>query len=219
MSEPNDTDILMNGEEWFAKNRGILINVILVILIGVVGWNWIENKSSASSIEAESALVNALSSDSTNLVEVARLLGGVHTQYQGEPVAERALILSGKTSVDAGDYQNAKTRFESYLSNYGEAGKWVNEAKLGRALCLESEGDAAGAIAVYRTLTNNNSNILIKNRASALLEAAQTTLEPLPSRPEPVEEPAVPAAGASTVPATPSIEATPATPPAVPEPK
>ena len=37
MSEPNDTDILMNGEEWFAKNRGILINVILVILIGVVG--------------------------------------------------------------------------------------------------------------------------------------------------------------------------------------
>ena len=74
MSEPNDTDILMNGEEWFAKNRGILINVTLVILIGVVGWNWIENKSSASSIEAESALVNALSSDSTNLVEVARLL-------------------------------------------------------------------------------------------------------------------------------------------------
>ena len=52
MSEPNDTDILMNGEEWFAKNRGILINVTLVILIGVVGWNWIENKSSASSIEA-----------------------------------------------------------------------------------------------------------------------------------------------------------------------
>ena len=152
MSEPNDTDILMNGEEWFAKNRGMLINITLVILIGVVGWNWVENSSSASSVEAESALVNVLSSDNTNLVDVARLLGGVHTQYKDEPVAERALILSAKTSVDAGDYQNAKTRFESYLSNYGEAGKWVNEAKLGKAICLEFEGDLAKAIAICDSL-------------------------------------------------------------------
>ena len=85
MSEPNDTDILMNGEEWFAKNRGKLINITLVILIGVVGWNWVENSSSVSSVEAESALVNVLSSDNTNLVEVARLLNGVHESYKNEP--------------------------------------------------------------------------------------------------------------------------------------
>ena len=219
MSEPNDTDILMNGEEWFAKNRGMLINITLVILIGVVGWNWFENKSAASSSEAESALVNVLSSNNTNLVEVARLLSGVHTQYKNEPVAERALILSAKTSVDAGDYQNAKTRFESYLSNYGEAGKWVNEAKLGKAICLEVESDAAKAISIYQTLTNPSPNSVIQNRASALLKAAQTTLEPLPSRPEPVEEPAPPAAGTPAIPAIPSVEVPPVTPPAVPEPK
>ena len=219
MSEPNDTDILMNGEEWFAKNRGMLINITLVILIGVVGWNWVENSSSASSVEAESALVNVLSSDNTNLVDVARLLGGVHTKYKDEPVAERALILSAKTSVDAGDYQNAKARFESYLSNYGEAGKWVNEAKLGKAICLEVEGDVAKAMAIYQTLTNPSPNSAIQNRASALLKAAQTTLEPLPSRPEPVEEPAPPAAGTPAIPAIPSVEVPPVTPPAVPEPK
>ena len=218
MSEPNDTDILMNGEEWFAKNRGMLINVTLVILIGVVGWNWFENKSSASSSEAESALVNVLSSNNTNLVEVARLLSGVHTQYKNEPVAERALILSAKTSVDAGDYQNAKTRFESYLSNYG-AGKWVNEAKLGKAICLEVEDDAAKAIAIYQTLTNPSPNSTIQNRALALLKAAQTTIDPLPSRPEPVKEPAPPAAGTPAIPAIPSVEVPPVTPPAVPEPK
>ena len=216
MSEQNDTDILMNGEEWFAKNRGMLINVTLVILIGVVGWNWFENKNSASSSEAESALVNVLTSNNTNLVEVARLLSGVHTQYKDEPVAERALILSAKTSVDAGDYQNAKTRFESYLSNYGEAGKWVNEAKLGKAICLEVEGDVAKAIAIYQTLTNPSPNSAIQNRALALLEAAQTTLESLPSRPEPVEEPVPPAAGTPAIPAIPSVEVPPVTPPAVP---
>lgn len=218
MSEPNDTDILMNGEEWFAKNRGMLINVTLVILIGVVGWNWFENKSSASSSEAESALVNVLSSNNTNLVEVARLLSGVYTQYKDEPVAERALILSAKTSVDAGDYQNAKTRFESYLSNYG-AGKWVNEAKLGKAICLEVEDDAAKAIAIYQTLTNPSPNSAIQNRALALLKAAQTTIDPLPSRPEPVKEPASPGAGTPAIPAIPSVEVPPVTPPAVPEPK
>ncbi len=218
MSEPNDTDILMNGEEWFAKNRGMLINVTLVILIGVVGWNWFENKSSASSSEAESALVNVLSSNNTNLVEVARLLSGVYTQYKDEPVAERALILSAKTSVDAGDYQNAKTRFESYLSNYG-AGKWVNEAKLGKAICLEVEDDAAKAIAIYQTLTNPSPNSAIQNRALALLKAAQTTIDPLPSRPEAVKEPAPPAAGTPAIPAIPSVEVPPVTPPAVPEPK
>ena len=100
---------------------------------------------------------------------------------------------------------------------YKDGGKWIDEAKLGQALCQEAVGENA-AIAAYQKLTNSP-NTVIKVRASALLEAAQTTLEPLPSRPEPVEEPAVPAAGASTVPATPSIEATPATPPEIPEPK
>ena len=75
----------------------------------------------------------------------------------------------------------------------------------------EAVGENAPAIAAYQELINSP-NTVIKDRASALLEAIQTTLEPLPSRPDPVEESAVPTVGASTVPATPSIEATPATP-------
>jgi len=217
MSEQNDTDILMNGEEWFAKNRGMLINITLVILIGVVGWNWVENSSSESSSAAESALVNALSSDSTNLVEVARLLSGVHIDFKGEPVAERALILSANTSIEAGDYQNAKTRFASYLSEYGVNGNWASEAELGQALCQESEGDTARAITGYQNLTNSK-NVAIKARALALLESSQKLLEPLPSRPEPVEAPVVPA-GDAVVPLEPSVEANQATPPALPEPK
>ena len=67
----------------------------------------------------------------------------------------------------------------------------------------------ASAIAAYQELTNSP-NTVIKVRASALLEAP-TTLEPLPSRPDPVEESAVPDLGHLQVPATPSIEATPAT--------
>ena len=173
MSEPNDTDILMNGEEWFAKNRGMLINITLVILIGVVGWNWVENSSSASSVEAESALVNMLSSDNTNLVEVARLLNGVHESYKNEPVAERALILSANTSVEAGDYQNAKARFSSYLVAYKDGGKWIDEAKLGQALCQEAVGENAPAIAAYQELSNSP-NTVIKAVSYTHLRAHET---------------------------------------------
>ena len=159
MSEPNDTDILMNGEEWFAKNRGMLINITLVILIGVVGWNWFENSSSASSVEAESALVNVLSSDNTNLVEVARLLNGVHESYKNEPVAERALILSANTSVEAGDYQNAKARFSSYLVAYKDGGKWIDEAELGQALCQKPAKTPVQSLPIRVT---NSPNTVIK---------------------------------------------------------
>ena len=71
MSESNETDILMNGEEWFAKNWSKLVNITLVILITVVAVSWWNNKESASSSEAESALVNALSSGNSNLTEEA----------------------------------------------------------------------------------------------------------------------------------------------------
>lgn len=223
MSESNETDILMNGEEWFAKNWIKLVNITLVILITVVAVSWWNNKESASSSEAESALVNALSSGNTNLTDVALSLKGVHAMYEGEPVAERALILSAKTSLEAGDYDNAQNRFVLYLSEF-PAGKWVDEAKLGRAVCEEAKGDTSAAIKIYQSLTNStpSKSKTIQVRATALLEAAQTNLDPLTSRPEPVIEPEVatpevPIPGAAVEVPEPSGEAPPA--PVVPDDK
>ena len=205
MSEPNETDILMNGEEWFAKNRGMLINITLVILVVVVGMSWMNNNKSASSSKAESDLVKALSLNSTNLNDVASRLNDVHANNKGEPVAQRALILSAKTSLDAGNIKNAKARFSTYLTDYAD-GNWVDEAKLGEALCWEADGDVDKAIATYQSLTdeaNEKVSDTIRNRAAALLEAAQTELDPLPSRPEPVVEPETPPTGVISEPAKP----------------
>ena len=221
MSQSNETDILMNGEEWFAKNWNKLVNITLVILITVVAVSLWNNKESASSSEAESALVNALSSGNTNLTDVALSLKGVHGMYKGEPVAERALILSAKTSLEAGNYDNAQNRFVLYLSEF-PAGKWVDEAKLGRAVCNEAKGDANEAIKIYQSLTNSMPSKTIQARATALLEAAQTNLDPLPSRPKPVVEtevnlPEVPIPGAAVEVPKPSGVAPPG--PAVPDDK
>ena len=40
MSETSDSDILMNGEEWFAKNWRLLLNSALMILVCVAGYIW-----------------------------------------------------------------------------------------------------------------------------------------------------------------------------------
>ena len=122
----------------------------------------------------------------------------MHTQYKGEPVAERALILSANTSLEAGDYQNAQTRFAAYLSEYADGGNWIDEARLGQAVSQEAQGKSGEAQTEYQKLTNNH-NAVIKARAVALLEAAKTELAPLPSRPEPVVEPQTPS-GDATVP-------------------
>lgn len=182
MSETSDSDILMNGEEWFAKNWRLLLNGALVILVGVAGYNWLISSGAQSASAAEKNLHGVISSNTTNLVQMALELNGVHMTYPESSVGQRALILSANISLQEGDYETAKKRFESYLSKYSKDGDWLLEAKLGQGICMEAEGDASNAVKVFQSLTNSNI-ASIKQRAAALLNAADIDLEPLPSRP------------------------------------
>ena len=107
------------------------------------------------------------------------------------PLIHRALILSANIALQEGEYEDAKKRFESYLSEYETDGNWLTEAKIGQAICKEAEGDVKSAINVYQSLTNSISSS-IQQRTIALLESAKVDLDPLPSRPEPVKEPEKP---------------------------
>ena len=187
MSETSDSDILMNGEEWFAKNWRLLLNSALMILVGVAGYNWWINSGAESASAAEEELHSAISSNTTNLLEMALELNGVHVKYPENTVGERALILSANIALQEGEYETAKIRFESYLFKYETDGDWLSEAELGQAICKEAEGDVKNAVEVYQSLTNSI-NSSIKRRTIALLDSAKVDLDPLPSRPEPVKE-------------------------------
>ena len=201
MSESSEPDIMYNGAEWFDQNKGKLLNGALAVILGVGGYQWFNMSQANSRVASESALFAVQNLDSPNLVEFAEAYAKVSTDQAGESVAERALILSARTWLEAGNYENAQAAFESYLGKHAN-GNWTNEAKLGQAICQEAMGDGAAAIITYQSLTNNPSVIVnIKNRATALLEAAQTELEPLVVKPKPVPvlqpeapKPAVPAA-------------------------
>ncbi len=187
MSETSDSDILMNGEEWFARNWRLLLNSALMILVGVAGYNWWINSGAESASAAEEELHSAISSNTTNLLEMALELNGVHIKYPENTVGQRALILSANIALQEGEYGTAKKRFESYFSIYETDGDWLSEAELGQAICKEAEGDIKSAIDVYQRLTNSISSS-IQQRTIALLESAKVDLDPLPSRPEPVKE-------------------------------
>ena len=186
MSETGDSDILMNGEEWFAKNWRLLLNAALVILVIVAVYNWMISSGAESASAAEKDLHGVISSNTTNLLQMALELNGVHMKYSDNSVGERALILSANIALQEGEYDTAKNRFESYLSKYKSVGDWLEEASLGQAICKETEGDAADAIKKYQILTNSTV-ASIRQRSASLLEAAKVELAGLPSRPIPAK--------------------------------
>jgi outer membrane protein assembly factor BamD (BamD/ComL family) len=125
---------------------------------------------------AERALFAVQNEGLTNLVEIAEAYARVSTDQAGEPVAERALILSAKTWLEAANYDKAQAAFENYLDHYAN-GHWSNEAKLGQAICKEAKGETETAISDYKSLINSTDKA-VQSRATALLEAAQTKLDP-----------------------------------------
>ena len=208
MSESSEPDIMYHGAEWFDQNKGRLLNGALAVILVVGGYQWFNKSQADSRVASESALFAVQNLDSTNLVEFAEAYAKVSTDQAGEPVAERALILSARTWLEAADYEKAQAAFDSYLREHAN-GDWANEAKLGQAICQEAMGDAAAAIITYQSLTDNTNVIInIKNRATALLEAAQTKLEPLVAKPKPVPLPQTEATKLA-VPAVPPTSAAP----------
>ena len=206
MSESSEPDILFHGAEWFDQNKGKLLNGALVVILAVGAYLWFTNNQAASSAASESALFAVQNEGLTNLVEIAGAYSGVSNEQAGKPVAERALILSARTWLEAADYDKAQAAFESYLGKH-ENGNWVNEAELGQAICQEVKGDVAAAIRTYQSLTNNP-DVAVQSRATALLEAAQTKLEPLVAKPKPAPV-LQPVAPKPTPPAAPPASAAP----------
>ncbi|MDP6914070.1 MAG: tetratricopeptide repeat protein [Verrucomicrobiota bacterium] len=187
MSESNEPDIMYHGAEWFEENKGKLLYGALAVIIAAVGIQFSLKNSAQTKAASESALFDVQNRDATNLEDIAEAYGTVSIDQAGKPVAQRALILSAKTWLEAADYDKAQSAFKRYLADHAD-GFWVDEAKLGQAICQEANGDEADAIMTYQSLTNSASAV-IQNRAAALLEAAQIKLGPLVAKPKPAPVP------------------------------
>ena len=164
MSESNEPDIMYHGAEWFEKNKGKLLYGALAVIIAAGGIQFYWKNTAQTKAASESALFAIQYRDATNLEDIAGAYGTVSTDQAGKPVAERALILSAKTWLEAADYDKAQAAFKSYLDQHAD-GFWADEAKLGQAICQEANGDEANAKSTYQSLTN--STVTVEQLATA----------------------------------------------------
>ena len=206
MSESNEPDIMYHGAEWFEKNKGKLLYGALAVIIAAGGIQFYRKDKAQTEAASESALFAVQNLDATNLEDIAGAYEAVSIDQAGKPVAERALILSAKTWLEAADYDKAQAAFKSYLDQHAD-GYWEDEATLGQAICQEANDAEADAIRTYQSLTNSASAV-IQSRAAALLEAAQTKFEPLVAKPKPAPV-LQPVAPKPTPPAAPPAPAAP----------
>jgi len=187
MSESSEPDIMYHGAEWFEQNKGKLFSGALAVIIGVGAYLWLNKNEAEMRAASESALFAVQNLDATNLVEIAGAYEKVSAGQAGKSVAQRALILSAKTWLEEANYEKAQASFKSYLEQHVD-GFWADEATLGHAICQEATDAEADVISTYQSLTNS-ANAIVKDRATSLLEAAQTRLDPLVAKPKPVPLP------------------------------
>ncbi len=119
MSESNEPDIMYHGAEWFEKNKGKLLYGALAVIIAAGGIQFYWKNTAQTKAASESALFAIQYRDATNLEDIAGAYGTVSTDQAGKPVAERALILSAKTWLEAADYDKAQAAFKSLASLMG----------------------------------------------------------------------------------------------------
>ncbi len=196
---------MYHGAEWFEQNKGKLFSGALAVIIGVGAYLWLNKNEAETRAASESALFAVQNLDATNLEEIAGAYEKVSAGQAGKPAAERALILSAKTWLEAADYDKAQAAFKSYRAEHPN-GFWADEAKLGQAVCLEATDAEADVISTYQSLTNS-AKAIIKDRATSLLEAAQTKLDPLVAKPKPTPLPPAEVAKPATPVAPPAIAA------------
>jgi len=187
MSDSNESDIMYHGAEWFEENKSKLLYGAVAVILAAGGIQFYKSDMAQTKADSESALFAVQNSDTTNLVEIAEAYANVSTDQAGKPVAERALILSAKTWLEAANYEKAQSSFKSYLAQHAN-GFWADEAKLGHAICQEATDVEADVISTYQSLTNS-AKALIKDRATSLLEATQIKLDPLVEKPKPAPVP------------------------------
>ena len=108
---------MYHGAEWFEQNKGKLFSGALAVIIGVGAYLWLNKNEAEMRAASESALFAVQNLDATNLVEIAGAYEKVSAGQAGKPVAERALILSAKTWLEAADYDKAQAHSKATVTN------------------------------------------------------------------------------------------------------
>ena len=137
---------------WAHANRKRLIVISTVVLIvgaGIGIYNWSKsNREAQANEELSNIKLPASAEESTNAVAAEPYLK-VAADFPGTSGGARGLLIGGGFLFDAGKYQEARQRFEQFLSEYGDY-PLADQALLGVAASYEAERNLTEAASRYR---------------------------------------------------------------------
>ncbi len=154
-SEATESNWEIAFNTWLVVNQRRLLIGAGVIIFGAFAYStysYLKNQKEADASNALIALLPGMdtSAPATKPAEFVK----VAENYAGTAAAERAMLLAAQACVAEGNYQEAKTRFEQFLSG-NASGPLAATATLGVAVSLDALNDTDKAIATYQKVISS----------------------------------------------------------------
>jgi predicted negative regulator of RcsB-dependent stress response len=136
------SELLFKLWPWLEANKkGLIIGVVIAGLV-VAGASYFSAQRGENETAAGEALTKVMFSAApgTSAPQLADAFAKIALQYPGTAAAERAQLQAAATLFNAGQYEEAQTQFQKFLSAENSGGALAATAQLGVATCLEALG-------------------------------------------------------------------------------
>lgn len=146
--------------DWYEKNRSMVymgLVVIAVIFLVIYG---MQSLSEAKEVKASQALALVMDKISSADGDESKMPTGddfmaIVNEHSGTKAAARALMTAGSAYFEDDKFKEALAAFDQVLTQFPDESQVVIEnAKYGKARCLESQNELDKALDIYKSLEN-----------------------------------------------------------------
>ena len=150
------SDLLFKLWPWLEANKKRLIIGGVLVGLAIAAFSYVSAQKEQNETAAGEELTKLLTSSaaSASAPQLADAFSKLAAKYPGTAAAERAQLQAGSTLFASGQYAEAGTQFQKYLSSDNSGGALAASAQLGVAACLEALGKPE-ALAAYQKVAAN----------------------------------------------------------------
>jgi len=143
-------EFVADGREKVASHVPIIAGAIAVVVVAAVGIYFVLDSREKSHKAASQGLADAKTQLAGGNLQPALLdLEKISKEFSGDPAAGEALFLLANAHYLNDNFEEAKRRFEEYVSEYSTPRLSVSSAIAGAGACMENTGDHPGAAVKY----------------------------------------------------------------------
>lgn len=138
-----------------AHKKQLLLGLLAVIIVGVGIAFWFAHQTQAQT-DANDALSTLVAHtvSPTAPAPTPNAFLKVTTDYPNSDAGQRALLLGASDLYAQGKYDEARGEFQRFLQQYSDS-RFVGEAALGVAACMDAQSMTNDAIAAYRNVADH----------------------------------------------------------------